>query len=75
MVKRFKKILGKMYESDIGTWVTYKDHNDDYLRRWEANNEDTRTFILKQYMDSLLINKLKYSIYILATLLILSLVI
>jgi hypothetical protein len=67
-------MLGKMYESDIGEWILYKDHNDDYLRRWEMNNEDNRTFILKQYMDSRLINKLKFSIYILSASLILALV-
>lgn len=73
-MKRYTKMLGKMYESDIGEWILYKDHNDDYLRRWEMNNEDNRTFILKQYMDSRLINKLKFSIYILSASLILALV-
>ena len=74
MVKRFKKILGRMYESDIGTWVLYKDHEKDYVRVWERNNEYSKTVIEEQYKSAVLINKLKISIYILSTLLLLSLV-
>lgn len=73
-MKRFKKILGRMYESDIGTWVLYKDHNDDYLRRWELNNAYSKTVIEEQYKSAVLINKLKLTIYILSTLLLLALV-
>ena len=74
-MKRYDMIHGIQQESDNGHWVKYSEHKEDYLRRWEANNKDCRTFILKQYMDSLLINKLKFSLYILSTLLILSIVI
>jgi len=74
-MKRYVKMLGKMYESDIGEWVLFQDHHEDYIRRWERTNIDNATFILKQYTDLLLINKLKLVAYSLVTLLILSLVI
>lgn len=71
---RYKKILGKMYESNEGTWILYKDHEDDYKRRWAARNEDVRVLILGQYELSRKNVKLKFSAYILASLLLLTLV-
>jgi len=74
-MKRYDMIHGIQQESDNGHWVKYSEHKEDYLRRWELNNNEFRKYNDKQYMDSLLINKLKFSLYILAILLILSLVI
>ena len=63
-----------MYESDIGTWVLYQDHNDDYLRRWTATNAEFKQFYDRLYKDAVLINKLKFATATLSLLLLLALV-
>ena len=73
-MKRYDMIHGIQQESDNGYWVKYSEHKEDYLRRWELNNNEFRKYNDKQYQDSLSINKYKFAIGSLAFLLILSLV-
>lgn len=61
-MKRYKKILGKMYETDEGEWVTYQAHHTDYISRWKATNAEFKLFYDRQYHDAVLINQLKFAV-------------
>jgi len=63
-MKRYKFLFNET-EDDEGDWVKYEDHKADYIRRWELNNACNKVMLECQYKNSILINKLKFTIAIL----------
>ena len=74
-MKRFNLRFLSMKEHVDGTWITYADHNADYIRRWNASRNDYKIFYGKQYKDDVLIKQLKFAVATLVVFLILSLIV
>lgn len=74
-MKRFNLRFLSMKEHADGAWITYEDHNADYIRRWDASRNDYKIFYDKQYKDDLLIKQLKFAVASLVVLVILSLIV
>ena len=72
-MKRYKFLFNET-EDDEGDWVKYEDHKADYIRRWEFNNAANTVMLDCQHKNSILINKLKFTIAIMSITLLISLV-
>ncbi len=73
-MKRYNQENDKMVEHQDGAWIFSKDHDQDYLRRWEATNKEYAIVYKKFHSDSVLLYTYKLTIFVMSALLILSLV-
>jgi len=73
-MKRYNQENDKMVEHQDGAWILSKDHDQDYLRRWTANNKEYAIVYKKIHSDSVLLYTYKLTIFVMSALLILSLV-
>ena len=50
-MKQYNQENDKIAEHQDGIWVLSKDHDQDYVERWAANNKEYEIFYKKIHSD------------------------